>query len=240
MNMGVKMLRKSKGNMYKFITHTFNAIKGECHHGCAYCYMKRWGAQKPAHLDERALRVNLGDGNYIFVGSSIDMFSEKIPNLWIDRVISVCRIFNNKYLFQSKNPKRINAYLQRLPVGSVVGTTIETNRIYHQMGGKAPIPYERAVQMQLIRGYGLQLGLMVSIEPIMDFDLIEMVNMIRKIEPNFVSIGANTRYATRLTEPTSEQVEELINSLKNFTTVIEKDNLKRLYRYGMGQGQISD
>lgn len=29
-------LNKSTGNMYKFITHTWNTIKGECPHGCSY------------------------------------------------------------------------------------------------------------------------------------------------------------------------------------------------------------
>lgn len=62
------MLRPTKGNMYDFITHTWNPIKGECPHGCTYCYMKRWGAQKPLHLDEKEMRTGLGSGNYIFVG----------------------------------------------------------------------------------------------------------------------------------------------------------------------------
>ena len=33
-------LRKSKGNMYSFITHTWNPVKGICYHDCSYCYMK--------------------------------------------------------------------------------------------------------------------------------------------------------------------------------------------------------
>ena len=35
-------LNKAKGNMYPFVDYTWNVIKGECPHGCAYCYMKRW------------------------------------------------------------------------------------------------------------------------------------------------------------------------------------------------------
>lgn len=33
-------LTKSRGNMYPFVTHTWNAIKGMCFHDCPYCYMK--------------------------------------------------------------------------------------------------------------------------------------------------------------------------------------------------------
>ena len=31
-------LNESKGNMYSWVTHTWNTIKGECPHGCTYCY----------------------------------------------------------------------------------------------------------------------------------------------------------------------------------------------------------
>ena len=31
-------LTKSRGNMYPFVTHTWNAIKGICFHDCPYCY----------------------------------------------------------------------------------------------------------------------------------------------------------------------------------------------------------
>lgn len=31
-------LNVSKGNMYEFITHTFNTIKGKCYHDCSYCH----------------------------------------------------------------------------------------------------------------------------------------------------------------------------------------------------------
>ena len=35
------MIKESKGNMYEFVTHTWNPIKGKCFHGCTYCYMKK-------------------------------------------------------------------------------------------------------------------------------------------------------------------------------------------------------
>jgi DNA repair photolyase len=71
-------MTKTKGNMYEFITHTHNPIKGKCQHGCTYCYMnklygKGWLMPVPPYLDEIELRKNLGSGNFIFVGSSCDM-----------------------------------------------------------------------------------------------------------------------------------------------------------------------
>ena len=52
--------------MYNFITHTWNTIKGECPHGCSYCYMKRWGKQSSLHFDEKELKTDLGKNNFIF------------------------------------------------------------------------------------------------------------------------------------------------------------------------------
>lgn len=30
-------LNKAKGNMYEWVTHTWNPLAGECSHGCSYC-----------------------------------------------------------------------------------------------------------------------------------------------------------------------------------------------------------
>ncbi|MDR1325282.1 MAG: hypothetical protein LBK00_04515 [Treponema sp.] len=91
-------LNKGKGNMYPFIDYTWNAVKGECPHGCSYCYMRRFGKQSPLHLDEKELRTDLGSGNVIFVGSSCDMFADGIPIAWTHRVLEYTRKFDNTYL----------------------------------------------------------------------------------------------------------------------------------------------
>ena len=47
-------LNKAKGEMYKFVTHTWNTVKGECFHNCRYCYMKK-GANHNEPVDEPRL-----------------------------------------------------------------------------------------------------------------------------------------------------------------------------------------
>lgn len=84
-------LNKTKGNMYNFITHTWNPIKGKCLHDCTYCYMKRWGKQASIHLDEQEMKTELGQANHIFVGSSCDLFAADIPDEWIVRVLNKTR-----------------------------------------------------------------------------------------------------------------------------------------------------
>ncbi|GAH92256.1 unnamed protein product, partial [marine sediment metagenome] len=90
--------RKSIGNMYSWTTHTWNVIKGKCPHDCSYCYMKRF-PQGEMRFDEKELKRDLGTGNFIFVGSSIDMFAEKVPGEWIAAVLGRCYQYpENKYL----------------------------------------------------------------------------------------------------------------------------------------------
>jgi hypothetical protein len=70
---------------------------------------------------------------------------------------------------------------------------------------------------------------MVSIEPIMDFELFYFAEWIREIAPEFVSIGADSK-GHHLPEPPAEKVRELITELEKFTKVIQKDNLKRILK----------
>ena len=68
---------------------------------------------------------------------------------------------------------------------------------------------------------------MVSIEPIMDFDLKIMVELIQAIRPEFVSIGADSK-GHNLPEPNYLKTKELLNSLERITKVYVKDNLNRI------------
>ena len=215
-------LNKSTGNMYEWITHTWNTIKNECPHGCTYCYMKRFGPQKPVRFDKDELKTDLGSGSYIFVGSSCDMFADDIPRDWIIKTLQHCDKFDNKYLFQSKNPKAFELYLDMLPNESVVCTTIETNRYYQDIMKECPTPIDRAFAMKYI-----PLDKYVTIEPIMDFDLERLLELIKDCDPIQVNVGADTG-RNNLPEPSREKILELISGLEKFTKVKQKSNLKRL------------
>ncbi len=67
----------------------------------------------------------------------------------------------------------------------------------------------------------------LSIEPILDFDLDIFVQEIKKINPSFVSIGADSRNCG-LPEPPPGKLKELISELEKFTEVRMKRNLNRL------------
>ena len=208
----------SKGNMYEFVTHTWNVIKGQCYHDCAYCYMKRFGPLKPVRLDRKELKTDLGSGNFIFVGSSCDMFSQAIPDEWTQDVLDHCKKFDNQYLLQTKNPSRFHWF--EFDERFILGTTIESNRDYDEYGN-SPSPYDRATGLKDIKSRKF-----ITIEPVLDFDVEQMVCLIKIVEPDWVNIGADTGN-NGLPEPPPEKIDALIEALAG-TRIEIKKNMKRI------------
>lgn len=226
-------LNKSTGNMYDFITHTWNTIKGECPHGCSYCYMKRWGKQPPLHFDEKELKTDLGKNNFIFVGSSCDMFADGIRHEWIARTLDYCKKFSeNEYLVQTKNPARLPRFIYNYSTDFFkthffICTTLETNIFYNTIMNDCLPPKNRASSFALMRDCNKY----ITIEPIMDFDVSEFVEMIKTCNPIQVNIGADSSHKRNmLPEPPKEKILELIGELELFTTVVQKKNLARLLK----------
>ena len=221
------MLNKQKGNMYGFVTHTWNAIKGKCSHDCSYCYMKRF-PQNPIRLDEKELKTNLGEKNFIFVGSSTDMFADDVPKEWIFKILEHCNNYpKNKYLFQTKNPKRFHYFLHWIPKNSILGITMETNdMINYEKYSKAPLPSWRISEFDKLPE---EIQKMITIEPIMDFNVMTFHLWLEKCKPEFVNIGADST-RNNLPEPPREKIEKLIEELEKFTKVNLKSNLKRLMK----------
>jgi DNA repair photolyase len=219
-------LNVAKGNMYQWVTHTWNTVKGECPHACSYCFCKRWGKQPELHFDKRELKTDLGEGNFIFVGSSCDVFAEAIPHDWIMDTLAKASDSENNFLFQSKNPEKMARYKGYFPTDgkSFFCTTIETNRFYDQIMRNSPMPEQRAFYMnEGLRG----LTRYITIEPILAFDLAPLVELVRRCEPVQVNIGADSG-GNNLPEPSRNAVMELIDDLSLFTRVEKKANLKRI------------
>lgn len=223
-------LNKQRGNMYPWVTHTWNPIRG-CLHGCIYCYVKSMPSynSKP-RLVEKELKCNLGEGNTIFIGSSSDMFGWWVPDKWIEKVLTHTQEFDNTYFFQSKNPSRFAEFAKLFPPETLLGTTIETNRgmklsvapdIHERIGGLQPL------SLGTHHLTDRQFNTFVSIEPIMDFDLDWFVASIRIIKPKFVSVGADSKHHG-LPEPSPEKIGKLLLALEGFTEVRIKNNLWRL------------
>lgn len=212
--------------MYQFISHTWNTVKGECFHDCSYCYMKRWGKLKPVRFDVKELRTDLGTGNFIFVGSSCDMFAEDIPDEMIEKTLEHMGKYANHYLLQTKNPARLLDFIDNeiLRNNCVVCTTIESDSFYPDIMKNSPQPMQRSLAMQELSE---AIDTYVTIEPILEFNLEHMVTMIKRCNPKMVNIGADSG-RNNLPEPSREKVLQLIEELQKFTNIHNKSNLKRL------------
>jgi DNA repair photolyase len=89
----------------------------------------------------------------------------------------------------------------------------------------APRPFLRARHLADMKERGFRT--MVTIEPIMKFNLEILVILLQEIEPEQVNIGADSGN-NHLPEPPKEKIIELISELRKFTRVVEKKNLRRL------------
>jgi hypothetical protein len=220
-------LNITKGNMYEgFITHTWNVIKGVCPHHCSYCYVKRWGQQPELHFDEKELRTDLGVGNIIFVGSGCDMWADLIPENWIIDVLDRCAGYkNNKYFFQTKNSRRFKEFKNLIPPGSTLCVTMESDLWYKEIMGDSPMPAFRMDEFSELKPFQK----MVTIEPILVFNLQLFVAMLHWCQPIQINIGADSG-RNNLPEPSKDNILELIAELGKITKVVQKKNLARLLK----------
>jgi len=228
------MLKKSSGNMYPWVTHTWSILAGECPHRCTYCYVRSLQRRFKQTRYSGPLRlvdddfVPLGHGRTIFVEHMSDLWSAHVPNSIIRRVLWHCRDNpHNTYVFQTKNPARYLDWLTMIPPYSLLGTTLETNRHYEQIMGSAPSPRHRAVAMSRLPR---DIKTFVTIEPIHDFDRFPLIQFIDAIRPTFINIGADSK-GHNLPEPSANKIRELITYLRlNKIEVRRKTNLSRLLK----------
>lgn len=222
-------LTKSKGNMYEWVTHTHTHLGGECPNHCTYCFVEspRWGRALrytgDLRLIEPEFSVRYGEGKTIFVEHCNDIGSEGVCYAWRQRIYEHCNLWpKNTYVFQSKNP--LVFFAGGYPHGSILGTTIETNREIPTVS-KAPAPASRYLAMKRIEGRKF-----VTIEPILDFDVDVLVEWIVDLNPEFLNIGADSK-GHGLIEPPKEKVIALIEKLGAAGVKInEKHNLARLLK----------
>jgi DNA repair photolyase len=223
---------ESKGNMYPGVK-TYNPLGGECPHRCSYCstnsLKKRYEAVKNKYSGPLCLYPGYPPTSLktIFVCGQNDLFANNVKSEWIVEILRRCKTREgNTYLFQTKNPTRVKQFAPLFPEKSIICTTIETNRRYPQMG-ETPDVYERSKAMNehWLAGFKIH----ITIEPIMDFDLDEMVWLIDNCRPEKVNIGADSK-SNHLPEPSKSKLQSLIYRLSTFTTIDRKTNLARLLK----------
>lgn len=235
---------KKKGNMYQDSVKQWNVVAG-CLYSCNYCYpsfrrqMKR---QKPTidkngkdrgcekcyrylpHFHEERLKQPLprtkGD-EFIWVCSSGDISFAKSE--WMIKILErVKELSNRTFFFQTKNPIVFNKY--NFPKNCLLGITLETNRNNgYNFISNAPLPSKRFKDFLNV-DFDRKV---VTIEPILQFDHDIFVMNIKKLNPERVYIGYDTK-KNNLLEPTVQETIKLYGELKRFTKVKLKHMKKEM------------
>jgi len=224
-------LVKAKGNMYPWVTHMWPCMVG-CPHQCPYCYAakmrKRWGYTFPKKPIINWKMPNFGNpGKVIFVCHTADLFAAGVPGRFVDAVLSHCRNHpEHRYVFQTKDPDNMSEWIYELPKSCMVGTTIETD-IGDYLPGNAPSTWSRSTALRRFFERP-DIERFVTIEPIIEFNLVGLASMVVDCRPSFVNIGADSK-GTGLREPSREKVLLLIDVLIDAgIEVRRKTNLERL------------
>lgn len=220
-----------KNNMYKISNVQWNPYSG-CNYDCIYCQssfqkqLKRWAKKncencyyfKP-HIHTERLTANLPQTKYmefIFTCSNGDIAF--CPNDFLHKIVTRIQHEKDKnFLVQSKNPQ--NFHRVKFPKNVILGITLETNRdVAYKKISKAPLPSKRYEDFMEIK-HPMK---MVTIEPVMDFDLDIIVKWIKEINPCMVWLGYDSG-KDNLPEPPLEKAKELYWELgrSGFTTILK-------------------
>jgi len=223
---------KKDNNMYPLSIKQWNPFVG-CKHNCIYCkpsfqaQLKRWAKtecekcynfiphQHPERLIQKLPKTRYGQ--FIFVGAAGDMTFCSTEYL-LEILTRIGSEPDKTFLIQSKDPKTFNRV--KFPDNVILGTTLETNRdnLYEGIS-KAPKPSARYKDFLKVN-HPLK---MVTIEPVIDFDVDVMVNWVAKINPCMVWLGYDSR-SSGLPEPELEKVKSLYWELgtRGFTVILKK------------------
>jgi hypothetical protein len=121
-------------------------------------------------------------------------------------------------VFQTKEPWKVEPYLEMMPPHRLIGTTIESDHI--------DMILPRGAAMSRLRNEKERI--FVTIEPIMRFSPARFASLLTAIAPAFVNIGADSK-RSGLPEPTAAEVLKLIADLEAAgIEVRRKPNLGRI------------
>lgn len=230
-----------KGLMFGFVDAQTNPVAGRpvsgahCPNDCRYCYARalkerhQWPKyQGPYRLDPKALK-EYPDGHTVFLQDMGDIGDPEIPILGV--IDPIARYVANHpkvtFLPLTKNP---NFYLERQDVlgdlsNIIYGVTVETNREIPPEISKAPHPALRFNAMKKLREKRPDVRILVSVEPIIEFDFDEFLNQIVDLKPELVAVGY-CNHGYRLPEPSLRKTMHLIEMLEIYGIKVHRKTLR--------------
>jgi len=219
-------------NMYAYSVKQWNPFVG-CEYDCLYCktsfqaQLKRYGKKNCSscyqyipHTHPERLMQKLPKTNYmqfIFTCASGDI--SFCPRNYMEKILERIRQESGKtFLLQTKNPAVLDGMV--FPKNMVLGTTIETNRDSgYSVFSRAPLPSQRYQDFLKIR-HPLKI---VTVEPVMDFDVDVMIDWVENIRPCMIWLGFDSKHTGMLPEPSIDKVRGLHWELsrKGFVVILK-------------------
>ncbi len=203
--------------MYELSAKQWNPFAG-CKHKCVYCVpsfqaqVKRYAKKNcqacykfVPHEHPNRLADSLPKTRYMqFIFTCANGDIAFCSTDYLNRIITTIKGRPHRtFLIQSKNPKTFNRV--SFPDNVILGTTIETNRDkLCKAIATAPPPSQRYRDFRKVK-HPLK---MVTIEPVMDFDLEVMLKWMQDIKPVMIWLGYDSKKC-HLLEPELEKVREL-------------------------------
>lgn len=218
---------------------TWNPFRG-CEFNCTYCgpSFKRQAKRQmhrcmkcysfEPHFHPERLKV-LPNNRIIFVCGVGDLSFCEDGHMRqiVERVIKHDKQYGDReYYFQSKRPEYFAPYISSFSKNCILVTTLETNRDEgYGAISEAPPPKERYRQFKEL-DYPRKV---VTVEPVLDFDLDEFSEMLLALEPEYVWIGFNSRPEfISVPEPTNEKVAALIEILEGKGIKVKRKDLREI------------
>jgi len=136
---------------------------------------------------------------------------------WMERILArIKQLPDRTFLIQSKDPSVFGNF--RFPDNVRLGTTLETNRddLYEGIS-KAPPPSQRYKAMMKLQ----HPRKIVTIEPVLDFDVEIMAKWVREVRPEVCYVGYDSK-RNYLPEPELQKVKALMTKLRETTNVRAK------------------
>ncbi len=231
-------MNQKQSNMYAD-AKTWSPFKG-CEFDCTYCepsFQKQAKRQKhrcgdcyryvPHYHEERLDKIP--SAPIVFVCGNADISFCDLE--FTHRIIKRIKDHNGRsphkiYYFQSKRPEYFEPLLPLFSPNVILVTTLETNRDQgYEKISKAPPPSVRYEQFQAL-DYPRKV---VTIEPVLDFDVEEFSQWICGLKPEYVWLGFNSRpKSVELPEPSLEKVADFMQVLTREGIPVQGKKLRGL------------
>jgi hypothetical protein len=213
---------------------TWNPLGGECLHNCRYCWVKKLKAMFPGvrakysgapriKAEWLAEIKKFTAADFVFVGDCCDLFGHWVPNGMIQQIFQAIEKSPAKFLLLTKNPQKYRELISigvHIPQNCVLGCTVESN-IDHLLSGQPETARLEVMAELTAMGYPV----MLSIEPIMEFDPVRFPLWIAKVHPDFVAVGYDN-YDNGLPEPALSETLRLIGLLEDAGIKVYRKTLR--------------